>query len=149
MSKSFLFVLYMFSVVPSAHSWTIVDKNGDIAIINGPVRHDYDIGSLCLDIKYPGTEKYIPIWLSEQLNHIAQENIEVPLSRQTRTALTIWRGRKIYLNTKEDCVPKADQYVDMLRRAVEENQKYADNPEYQVFNIDEFVNHVRKYEQLP
>jgi len=46
-------------------------------------------------------------------------------------------------------VPKADQYVDMLRRAVEENQKYADNPEYQVFNIDEFVNHVRKYEQLP
>lgn len=74
MSKSFLFVLYILSVMPLANSWTIVDKNGDIAIIHGPVRHDYDIGSLCSDIKYPGTDKYIPIWLSEQLNRIAQEN---------------------------------------------------------------------------
>ena len=106
---------------------------------------DPKIGILCAQETYPSTDKPVPIWLSEQLEQIAQENVRFT----TRKGATRWREIGIRLRTKEDCVPRAERYVYILRRALAENRRYASDPDYLAFNINVVVEHIKRYERLP
>lgn len=148
MQRIFLIGCLIFSIAVSTTAnawWVIFDEDGNPGVMGGVFFDDPKIGILCAQETYPGTDKPVSIWLSEQLEQIAQENARFT----TRRGATRWREIGIRLRTKEDCVPRAARYVYILRRALAENRRYASDPDYLAFNINVVVEHIKRYEQLP
>ncbi|OAM24101.1 hypothetical protein A7P89_02285 [Eikenella corrodens] len=146
MKKYLIFLVFM---PLAAQSQVQLDSKGELLGVNGIRSEPKTIGMLCTGTYYPGTDKTVPIWLSEQLEVIAQEDRSTPMVQQVRPISLLWEGTQVYSRMKSSCFARATQYADMLRRAVRENRLNANARDNWRFDVDEFINYVRKYEQLP
>lgn len=110
-----------------------------------------NIKSMCSHVRYPGTQLMVPKWLEKQLNQAEQDNPNYPQSVASHEIKMVYNTPQFYKNSEnpwpeEECIKRADFYVDLIRYTVEENIKNINNHNYTPFNITAYSNRIKRHE---
>ena len=72
------YLIFSIAVSTIANAWWVIfDEDGNPGVMGGVFFDDPKIGILCAQETYPGTDKLVPIWLSEQLEQIVLKKMFV------------------------------------------------------------------------
>ena len=133
---------------------TIGEYASELGIINFTYSEYNQMGYVCKDTLYPGINLAVPEWLLMQLDQAMQDNPDYPKFTTFREVSDVYDmplsyRKSIRPGREEECAERARLHIENIRKAVSDNIKNLNNPDYIPFRIASYAFYLRLHEQLP
>ena len=121
--------------------------------MNGSFSKTDQMGYVCKDTLYPGTNRAVPEWLLMQFDQAEQDNPDYPESTIFREVWDTYKTPPPYHESispgrEEECVERARIFIENIHKAVADNIQNLGNPDYVPFRIAQYSFSIKKGERL-
>ena len=121
--------------------------------MNGSFSKTDQMGYVCKDTLYPGTNRAVPEWLLMQFDQAEQDNPDYPESTIFREVWDTYKTPPPYHESikpgrEEECVERARIFIENIHKAVADNIQNLGNPDYVPFRIAEYSHAIESGERL-